>query len=83
MNAKKFYTKDKFGLLIDFRSMADQAMHQSGLKLLNAGDGIQLELERDLIGTGNVTCHVFVISDSQPNIKGRQFHSVQYNYPSR
>ena len=41
-------------------------------------DGIQLELERDLEGSGVVNCHVFVISDSQLNIRERQFVSVQY-----
>ena len=30
VNMTKFYTDDKFGLLIDLRSMADQAMHGSG-----------------------------------------------------
>ena len=74
---KTFYIEDKFGMLIDFRSMAGQAMHGSGLQLMNAEDGIQLELKRHLMGTGNVNCHVFVISDSQLNIKERKFQSVQ------
>ena len=81
INHKKFYTEDKFGLLIDMRSMTDQAMHGSGMQVLNVEDGIQLELERDLVGSGNVNCHVFVISDSQLNIRGRQFYFVQYNSP--
>lgn len=78
MNVEKFYTDDKFGLLIDLRSMADHAMHGSGTRLVNTKDGIQLELERTASGSGNVNCHVFVVSDSQMNIQGRQLESVQY-----
>ena len=76
MTLEKFYTKNKFGLLIDLRSMASQEMHGSGL--VNTTDGVQLEIERDAKGTGTVNCHVFVISDSQLNIVGNQLESVQY-----
>ena len=78
MTLEKFYTKNKFGLLIDLRSMASQEMHGSGIRLVNTTDGVQLEIERDHKGTGTVNCHVFVISDSQFNIIGKQLESVQY-----
>ena len=78
MNATKFYTDKKFGLLIDLRSMADHAMHGSGTRLVNTKDGVQLELERNASGSGNVNCHVFVISDAQMNIINRQLESVLY-----
>ena len=78
MTLKKFYTDNKFGLLIDLRSMASQEMHGSGTRLVNTTDGVQLEIERDAKGTGTVNCHVFVISDFQFNIKNKQLESVQY-----
>ena len=78
MILEKFYTKDKFGLLINLRSMASQEMHGSGTRLVNTTDGVQLEIERDGKGTGTVNCHVFVISDSQFNIIDKQLDSVQY-----
>ena len=78
MTLEKFYTGNKFGLLIDLRSMASQKMHGSGTRLLNTTDGVQLEIETDAKGTGTVNCHVFVISDSQFNIVGSQLQSVQY-----
>ena len=53
-------------------------MHRSSKRLVNAKDGVQLELERKASGSGNVNCHVFVISDSQMNIMGQQLESVQY-----
>ena len=78
MTLQKFYTDNKFGLLIDLRSMASQEMHGRGTRIVNSTDGIQLEIERDPKGTKNVTCHVFVISDSQLNIQNRQLVSVQF-----
>ena len=78
MTLEKFYTGNKFGLLIDLRSMASQEMHGSGTRLVNTTDGVQLEIERDSKGTGTVNCHVFVISDSQFNIVGGQLESVQF-----
>ena len=78
MNLTKFYTDHNFGLLIDFRSMPDQELHGSGTRLVNTKDGVQLELERDASGSGNVNRHVFVISDSQMSILGQQLESVQY-----
>ena len=80
MNATKFYTDNKFGVMIDLRSMADHSMHGSGTRLVNTKDGVQLELERNASGSGNdkVRCHIYVISDAQMNILGRQLESVQY-----
>lgn len=56
MNLRKFYTDDKFGLLIDLRSMPDQAMHGSGTRFVNTNVGVQFELERNASGSGNVNC---------------------------
>ena len=78
MTLERFYTKNKFGLLIDLRSMASQEMHSSGTRLVNTTDGVQLEIERDPKGSGQVNCHVFVISDSQFNIVDKQLDSVMY-----
>ena len=78
MNMQKFYTDNKFGLLIDLRSMASQEMHGGGTRLVNTTDGVQLEIERDANGSGDVNCHIFIISDSQFNIMGKQLQCVQY-----
>ena len=68
----KFYTNDNFGLLIDLRSIRDRSLHGSGTRLVNTkDDGVQLELERKASGSGEVTFHVFVISDWQMNIMGQ------------
>ena len=78
MTLQKFYTENKFGLLIDVRSMASQEMHGSGSRLVNTTDGVQLEKEREAKGSGTVNYHVFIISDAQFNIINRQLDDVQY-----
>ena len=77
MNMTKFYTDDKFGLVINMCTMADQSMQGTGKRIVNSTDGVQLEIERKAEGSGDMKCHVFVISDSQFNIMDRQLESVQ------
>ena len=77
MTVEKFYTEDKFELLIDLRSMGSQKMHGSGTRLVNTTDGVQLEINRST-GKGPFNCHIFVISDAQFNIQNRQLDSVMY-----
>ena len=69
---------ETFGLPIDLRSMVVQAMFISGTRLVNIKDGVQPEIEQNAKGSGNVNCHISVISDSQLNIGDRQPNSVQY-----
>ena len=76
MNLKMFLAGDKFGLLIDLRSMADRTMHGSGTRLVNTTDGVQLELERTATDSGTINCQVFVISDCQFNVQKNQLESV-------
>ena len=78
MNLKLFLAGDRFGLLVDLRSMADRSMHGSGTRLVNTTDGVQLEIERKASGSGTINCQVFVISDAQFSILGNQLESVQY-----
>ena len=77
MNLKLFLAGDKFGLLIDLRSMADRSMHGSGTRLVNTTDGVQLELERKASGSGNINCQVFVISDAHMPIKYNQLRPIE------
>jgi len=78
MNLKLFLSGNRFGLLIDLRSMPDQNIHGSGTRLVNSTDGVHLVLEGKATGSGVIKCHVFVISDSQANFIGNQLHSVQF-----
>ena len=53
-------------------------MYGSGTRIVNSTDGVQLEIERKTQGSGDVKCHVFVISDSQLNLMNSQLEDVQY-----
>ncbi len=72
MNLQKFYTEDKFALLVNLRLMADHAMHESGTRLVNTKDGVQRELERNASGTDNVNYHIYHRS------KGAKFDLCKY-----
>jgi len=78
MSLKIFLAGNRFGLLIDLRSMGDRTMHGSGTHLMNTTDGVQLEIERTATGSGNLNCQVFVISDYQFNILRNQFQDVHF-----
>ena len=78
MTLTKYLTGNKFGLWIDLRSMDDTTMHGNGQRLVNAQDGVQLEIERTASGSGITNCYIFTVSDAQMNIMGQQLESVQY-----
>ena len=78
MTLTKYLTENKFGLWIDLRSMVDTTMHGNGQWLVNAQDGVQLEIERTASGSGTTDCYIFTVADSQMNIMGQQLESVQY-----
>jgi len=78
MTLTKFYTDNKFGLLIDLRSMEDNTMQGSGTLLVNNKDSVHLEIERKAYGSGNLNSYIYTIGDTQMNIMDRQLQSVQY-----
>ena len=63
--------------MIDVCSMVNQDMHGSGMQIVNSTDSVQLEIERKTKGSGDVKCHVFIISDYLFNLMDRQLESVQ------
>ena len=77
MNLSKYLADNKFGLLIDLRSMVDTSLHGNGVRV-NTKDGIHLEIERVASGSGNVHCHVYTISDAVMNIEYKQLKDVQF-----
>ena len=52
--------------------------HGSGVRLVNTTDGVFLKIYRKVSGSGNVKCHVFIISVSQMNIMEKQVQSVLF-----
>ena len=65
MNATEFFAGDKFALFIDLRSMKDNDLHGSGMRLVNTKDGVHLSISRTASGSGNAKCHIFILADAQ------------------
>ena len=72
-----FYA-DKFALWIDLRSNPDNDIHGSGLFLNNTRDGVKIEIKRQTGGSGNITCHMFVVADAIMEIMKSNLHSIKY-----
>ena len=68
MTETKFYAGERYGVFIDLRSMSNNNLHGSGLKLINTKDGVNLTIKRATEESGNVKCHIFILSDVQLNI---------------
>ena len=78
LTSTEFYAGDRFGLFIDLRSMEDNDLHGSGMRLVNTKDGVQLTLRRNGGSGGNVKCHIFILSDAQMNIVNGELESLTY-----
>ena len=78
LKKKDFYAGDKFGLWIDLRTFPDNGIHGGGLFLNNTRDGVKLEIKRKTGGTGNITCHMFVIADALMEIMNSNLRSIMY-----
>ena len=72
-----FYT-DKFALWIDLRTFPDNGIHGGGLKLNTTRDGVKLEIKRKTGGSGNITCHMFVVADAIMEIINKELKSITY-----
>ena len=78
MTETKFYAGGKYGVFIDLRSISDNDLHGSGLKLINTKDGVNMTIKRATEGSGNVNCHIFILSDAQFNIVNGRAESITY-----
>ena len=72
LKESEFY-ENKFALWIDLRSHPDNNIHGSGLILNNTRDGVKIEIKRQTGGSGNITCHMFVVADGDQGIKSSKY----------
>ena len=59
--------------------MRNNDLHASGLRLGNTKEGVQLAINRKVLGSENVKYNIFILSDAQLNIINRELESVTYN----
>ena len=84
----RFNTKDtlkesdfyagKFALWIDLRSQPDNDIHGGGLFLNNTRDGVKTKIKRQTSGSGNITCHMFVVADAIMEIMKSNLQNIKY-----
>ena len=75
INLTDVYAGDRFALFVDLRSMGENQLHSSGLRLVKTKCGVQLTINS---GFGNVKCNIFILSDVQFNIVNKELESVTY-----
>ena len=60
-------------------SMRDNGPLESGLRLVNMIEGVQLAFNRKALGSGNVKCHIiFILPDAQLSITNFELESMTY-----
>ena len=77
LKESEFY-ENKFALWIDLRSHPDNDIHGGGLILNNTRDGVKIEIKRQTGGSGNITCHMFVVADAIMEIKESNLLNIKY-----
>ena len=78
VDQREFYKVNKFGLWIDLRTFADNEMHGGGFRLKDTQDGVKLQINRKTSGSGNITCHMFIVADAMMEIMGTNLSSILY-----
>ena len=72
-----FYA-NKFALWIDLRSHPDNDIYGGGLFLNNTRDGVKIEIKRQTSGSGNISCHMFVVVDAIMEIMKSNLQNIKY-----
>ena len=77
---KEFYAGNKFALWVDLRTFPEHSegreIHGEGLALNSVQDGIKMEIKRKIGGSGNITCHIFVVADACMEIINSNLRSI-------
>ena len=60
------------------RTYPDNDIHGGGLTLNNTRDGVKLEIERKVGGSGNMTCHMYAVADALMEVINSNLESILY-----
>ena len=77
VNIASYYT-DKYALWLDFRSIDDNRLHDSGRWLDNTSEGMRLQITKEAGSAGKLSCYLYIFQDAQINISDAQFLNVVY-----
>ena len=71
-----FFTKDKFALVIDLRTIPDNDVSGDGRKILNTQNGVTLNIKKHKTSE-DLTCYTFVVSDRYLNFINMMFRNLE------
>lgn len=77
VNLSEFLTS-RYAMWLDFRTSEDDQLHGSGRQVLNASEGITLQITKDAESAGVLNLYLYVIMDAQLNIQDGRFVSAIY-----
>ena len=70
------YLTDRYALWLDFRTIDENELHETGRRIENASEGITLQIERKEESAGALNAYIYLIMDAQLNIQNGAYVSV-------
>ena len=78
LTTKEFYTGNKYALWIELKTFPDNGIRGGGLTLNNTRDGIKLEINRNVGGSGSMKCHMYVMADALMEVINSNLKLILY-----
>ena len=72
------YLTDKYAKRLNFRRIDENALHGTGRRIENGLEGIILQVKEKAELAGALKMYIYLIMDTQLNIKNGAFHSIKY-----
>ena len=72
------FLASKYSLWLDIRTSDDNSLHGSGRRIVNASEGITIQITKKAEATGALNNYLLVDMDAQLNIEDGRFVSAAY-----
>ena len=72
------YLTDRYALWLDFRTIDQNELHETGRIIENASESITLQIEKKTESAGALNAYIYLIMDAQLNIQNGAYVSSVY-----
>ena len=72
------YLTNKYALWLDFRTIDKNVLHGMGRKIIDAQEGISLQIERKAESVGALSAYIYLVMDAQLNIENGTYVAAVY-----
>ena len=72
------YLNNKYALWLDFRTIDENSLHETGRRIENASEGTTLQIEKKEETAGALNAYMYLIVDAQLNIQNGAYVSAVY-----